>query len=271
MSANPASMSSVADGPSERHAPSLGEVATETPLAFDDKGDQARRARVQALLDHLRRVERKPWHRWGPALVASMGLRDREVALLERESLTECNGRWGLHIQPRPDMRLAVDRDRWLPVPAALESAGFVTFVRAQATGWLFPQLAISQPPGTILDQWVRFHAVDSGDRALRDLRLKDVRQAYVDEVTARLDVGAAVAVLGDPLVKHWSAIEQLLRRSRDPMRLAAAVDALHIPTLDGPVVPWRRNDRPRFVRSGYRPIALDESSLATPSQGDPA
>ena len=271
MSGAPAALLTEAAAPSEGCAPLLHRARGESPAPSGSDSSDGLRVRVQALLDHLRRVERKPWHRWGPALVASMGLRQREVALLERENLTERDGRWGLHIRPRPDMRLAADRDRWLPLPSTLESAGFLAFARAQTNGWLFPQLALSRPPGTILEQWVRFRAIDSGDSALRDLRLKHVRQAYVDEVTTRLDAVAVMALLGDSLAEHWSAVAQLLRRSRDPTRLAVAIEALHIPTLDGPVTRWRRNDRPQFVRSGYRPVELDQSPIATQPQGDPA
>ena len=53
-------------------------------------------------------------------------------------------------------------------------------------------------------------------------------------------------------VAEHRSAVEQLLRHTRDPMRLAAAIEGLYTPTLDDPVIPWRRSDRPRFVRRGY-------------------
>lgn len=225
-------------------------VAPETP----DEG-AAHTALVEALLAHLRRLDRWPWQRWGAPLGATMGLRPREIALLERDALVSLEGRWFLHISPAAGHRRAEDRERWLPVPAALEAVGFVAFVQACPPGPLFPVLAQSRVPGNPLDQWVRQRAQGSPDPRLRALTFKDLRRAYKRSIAQQpVHPYATAALMGDAFTEHLAQIRRDFAAWRDPARLLTVVDALPLPAIEGEVA------RPRAAppaRPGYRAITV--------------
>ena len=71
----------------------------------------------------------------------ALGARLEELAGLTREDVRKVDGVWIVEIQPSTDRRLKSDSSaRRVPIPAALQTEGFIGWAQRQGSGLLFPE-----------------------------------------------------------------------------------------------------------------------------------
>jgi len=236
--------------------PKLHDAAAPTSTTDGDATPTVTKETVEKLLTFLAISHRCPWQLWGPRLGALMGLRTGEIALLETGDVVRHRDRWVIHVQRGSGTRALAVRHRIVPVPSALEAAGFIVFVEQQPSGLLFPELAQSKVPGATLEQCVRQRAKSSPDPRLHGLTFRSLRQAYVDVLDEQAgSMFATAALVGDVITDHLAVVRRLFDEWRDPARLAAFVDQAAFPELCGPTAPRPR----RTVWKGQRNIALTD------------
>jgi hypothetical protein len=188
---------------------------------------------TEALLVELAAQATTPWQAWGPPLATVMGLRSGEIAMLTREDLTLQHGRWFLRIRRGPAGALKDHRNRMIPVPAALQAAGFVRFARRSETVALFPDLKRAPTPGQQLDAWVRLRAKRSGQPTLEGMGIAALRRACGRALTLYGDDATATEMFMGRKPSTFLAMRvRAAEDSRVSERLIALVDRTKFPTL---------------------------------------